>query len=422
MKVRGLHLLLIIGISALFGYFVGTAKVSYTWSQYRPSVNITNREAPVSKSVDFSLFWTVLGKIEDNYYDKKAIDTTKIVNGAIAGMVQSLGDPYTLYLPPVQNTGFKEGMAGQAFEGIGAELGLKDKQIIVVAPLDDNPAIKAGIRSGDAILKVNNLDTAGWTLQQTVDKIRGPRGTTVNLTIVHKGNDKPKDIAIVREAIKVKSVAGWVKQLKDIDTLSDQKLKKDQAEKSVGYIRISQFGDNTNQEWVTVVNKVLLDKQKQQHFVGIILDLRNNPGGYLTDANYIASEFIPDGIVVIQEKGSGEKTSFPIVRKGNLLEVPVVVLLNKGSASASEIVAGALRDHQRAKLVGDTSFGKGTIQEAEDLGNGAGLHVTIAKWLTPDGTWVHGKGLKPDVSVAYNEKDTLHDNQLTKAVETLLQQ
>jgi carboxyl-terminal processing protease len=309
-------------------------------------------------------------------------------------------------------------MAGQAFEGIGAELGMNGKQIIVVSPLDNNPAIKAGIRAGDAILKVNNQLTAGWTLAQAVEKIRGPRGTKVTLTIVHKGNEKAEDVAITREAIKVKSVTAWIKPVKDIEQINDDTLKKSNGSTQIAYIRISQFGDETNQDWVASVNKILLERKDT--FKGIVLDLRNNPGGYLTDATYIASEFIPDGTVVMQENKDGERTQFPIVRKGQLLDTPVVVLVNKGSASASEIVAGALRDHNRAKIVGDQSFGKGTIQEAEDLGNGAGLHITIAKWLTPNGTWVHGKGLTPDVSVAYNEKDPQHDNQLDKAIQTLL--
>lgn len=423
MKVRGLHLLLLILISVFAGYYIGVSKVSFGWDNYHPSVNIISREAPVSnKTVDFALFWTVLQKIEQNYYDKKAIDPQKMVNGAIIGMVQSLGDPYTTYLPPTQNTDFKDQMAGQAFEGIGAELGMSGKQIIVVSPLDDNPAIKAGVRAGDAILKVNDQVTSGWTLQQAVEKIRGPRGTKVTLTIQHKGSDTPKDIPIVRGAIKVKSVDGGVKKLKDLDKMQPQTFKKENGEDSIAYIRISQFGDNTNREWVALINSIMLDKQKQKNFKGVLIDLRNNPGGYLSDAQFVASEFIEKGTVVIQETGRGEKAQLTVNRKGQLLDVPIVVLINKGSASASEIVAGALRDHARAKLVGETSFGKGTIQEAQDLGNGAGLHITIAKWLTPNGIWVQGKGLTPDVVVVLNEKDQQYDNQLTKAIETLIKQ
>ena len=421
--MRGLHVLLLVIIAALIGYYVGVSKINIGWENFRPSASISNREAPsIYKSVDFSLFWMVLGKLEGSYYDKKAIDPQKLLSGAISGMVQSLGDPYTMYLPPTQNTDFKQQMAGQAFEGIGAELGMSGKQIIVVSPLDDNPAIKAGIRPGDAILKVNGEPTEGWTLPQTVNKIRGPRGTTVALTIVHKGNEKTQEISIIRDSIKVKSVDGWVKKIGDIDQISDQKFKKDNVSASIAYIRISQFGDETNQDWVAVVNKIVLEKQKQPGFEGLVLDLRNNPGGYLSDAQFIASEFIDNGVIVMQEASSGQRTNLEVNRRGQLLDIPIVVLINKGSASASEIVAGSLRDHDRSKVVGDTSFGKGTIQAAEDLGNGAGLHITIAKWLTPNGTWVHGKGLTPDIAVPYNEKDTEHDNQLTKAIETLVQQ
>lgn len=424
MKLRVFHILLIIFISALLGYYIGVSKVSFGWSHYKPSVSIINKEAPsLSQNVDFSMFWNVLQKLETSYYDKKAIDPQKIVNGAISGMVQSLGDPYTVYLPPAQNDDFKQGLAGAQFEGIGAELGMKDKQIIVVAPLEGNPAIRAGIRAGDAILKVNDQMTAGWTLQQGVEKIRGPKGTQVTLTILHKNSDKPVDLKITRDSIKVKSVDGWVKQIKDIDRIKDTELKQQFGEKRIAYIRISQFGDETNQEWLVLVNTIVLAiQQNKQDVSGVILDLRNNPGGYLTDATFIASEFIRSGTVVIQEKGNGERTEFPVVRKGQLLDIPLVVLINKGSASASEIVAGALRDDNRATLLGETSFGKGTIQQAEDLGNGAGLHVTIAKWLTPNGTWVHGKGLIPDVQIAYDEKDQEHDNQLEKAVSVLLNQ
>lgn len=423
MKMRGLHIILVALISALLGYYIGITKVDVEWKQFRPSVNFINRQPPASvrQKVDFSQMWAVLSKLETSYYDKSALDTQKLLNGAISGMVQSLGDPYTVYLPPVQNKDFKQGLAGEKFEGIGAELGMNGKQLIVVAPLEGNPAKKAGILPGDAILKVDGQPTAGWTLAQAVDKIRGPRGTAVILTVVHKESNKPVDVKITRETIHVKSVVGWMKKVSQIDQISKKNLPDTSKDKNIIYIRVSQFGDQTNQEWLSQINSLVVEKNKKDNLSGVILDLRNNPGGYLTDATFIASEFIKDGVVVKQEKGNGEETDFSVVRKGLLTDVPVVVLINKGSASASEIVAGALRDHGRAKLVGETSFGKGTIQQAEDLGAGAGIHVTIAKWLTPDGTWVHGKGLTPDVAVNLDEKDQTHDKQLEKAVEVLLQ-
>lgn len=416
MKTRKLQLLLVVLISALIGYYIGVSKISLDWKNYHPSVAILSKEPPPAVSnVDFSMFWNVLDKIETSYYDKKAIDPQKLVNGAISGMVQSLGDPYTVYLPPVQNTDFKNGMAGK-FEGIGAELGMKEKQIVVVAPLSGSPAEKAGVKSGDSILKVENQAIAGWTLSQAVEKIRGPKGTVVNLTILHKDSAKPENIKITRDTITVKSITDWVKKIKDVSSIN----MKNNGDAEVAYIRLSQFGDNTNQEWLAFSNKLSLQIRENKNIKGLILDLRNNPGGYLTDATFIASEFIDSGVVVMEEKGNGDKNSFSVNRKGLLLNIPLVVLINKGSASASEIVAGALRDHKRAKLIGETSFGKGTIQQAEDLGAGAGLHVTIAKWLTPNEVWVHGKGLTPDISVEPDQKDQSHDAQLEKAVEEIL--
>ena len=381
-------------------------------------LNVLHKDQPIQlrEQVDFSLFWTVWQKLQNSYYDKKVIDPQKLLNGAITGMVQSLGDPYTVFLPPTQNADFKEGMAGQ-FQGIGAELGVKEKQIIVVAPLDGMPAQKMGVKSEDAVLKVDGKPTEGWTLAQAVEKIRGPKGTSVVLTVLHKDEQKPVDLKITRDTITVKSVVGWVKKVKDIERIKKDKLSRDQE---IIYIRLSQFGDNTNQEWLTIVNKLSLDTSKNKNVKGLILDLRNNPGGYLTDATFIASEFIKSGTVVIQDRGNNNRNVFSISRKGLFLDIPLIVLINKGSASASEIVAGALRDHNRAKLIGDTSFGKGTIQQAEDLGNGAGLHVTIAKWLTPNETWVHGKGLTPDISVSLDAKDQTRDSQLEKAVEELV--
>lgn len=412
-KIKALQFIVIILIAGLIGYYIGTNNVKVSWKNFTPSTSVVNREAPASlANVDFSQFWNVWQKLEANYYDKTKLDSQKMINGAIEGMTQSLGDPYTMYLPPKQNTNFKDGLAGQ-FTGIGAELGTKEKQIIVISPLVGSPAEKAGIKAGDMILKVDGASTFDWTLPATVEKIRGPKGTTVALTILHKDAQKPQDIKIVRDTITVKSVTGWIKNAKDIEGISVSKEENDK----VAYIRLSQFGDSTNNDWISIINDFNLKMQADNKIKGLIIDLRNNPGGYLTDAVYISSEFLKEGTpVVLEENVQATRKTLSVGRKGLMHEVRVVVLINKGSASASEIVSGALRDHKRAILIGETSFGKGTIQQAEDLGNGSGLHVTIAKWLTPNGTWVHNQGLKPDIEVKLDEKDPSHDTQLEKAV------
>ncbi len=421
-KIKSLQLIVLLIVSGLLGYYFGINSVKVSWKDYKPSLAVVNKEAPASlSSVDFSTFWNVWQRLETNYYDKTKLDPQKMLNGAIEGMTSSLGDPYTMYLPPVQNTNFKDGMAGQ-FSGIGAELGIKDKQIIVVAPLDGSPAEKAGIKAGDFILKVDGESTADWTLPATVDKIRGKKGTSVALAILHKDSEKALDIKIVRDVITVKSVVGWVKAASDIEGIN---VSKDLTNK-IAYIRLSQFGDGTNNDWTSIVNNINLKMQADKTIKGLILDLRNNPGGYLTDAVFISSEFLQQGTpVVVEENAQGAQTTLFVTRKGIVYDLPIIVLINKGSASASEIVSGALRDNKingksRAILVGETSFGKGTIQQADDLGNGAGLHITVAKWLTPNGTWVHGVGLKPDIEVALDEKDPAHDSRLEKAVLQLL--
>lgn len=423
MNSKNIRIFLAILISGLIGYFIGVNKINVDYKNFKPQINVSSKEPPPSEmQADFGKFWQVLDKLEGTYYDKKTIDGQKVLNGAISGMVESLDDPYTVYLPPKQNDDFKNGLAGK-FEGIGAELGLKNKQIIVVAPLDGSPAKKAGIKSGDAIVKVDDQVTFGWTLSQTVDKIRGPKGTDVKLAIVKKQGEAPVDVKITRDTITVNSLTTYTKPAKEIDSIKETASKSKIAEDKIIYIRLSQFGDNTHDEWLKLANDASVKLNKQKDIKGIVFDLRNNPGGYLNDAVYIISEFVKSGTAVMQEDKNGERTSFPVTGKGLLYDVPVVVLINKGSASASEIVAGALRDHKRATLVGETSFGKGTIQEAEDLGGGAGLHITIAKWLTPNGTWVgngkNGQGLKPDVEVKLDEKKPEHDTQLERAIEEL---
>ncbi len=418
-----LRVFLLVVIAGLIGYYLGVTKIAIDLRNYQPHIEVTSKAPPPSASnVDFGRVWAVMQKLESTYYDKKAIDGERFLNGAVEGVVNSLDDPYTVYLPPAKNNDFKQGLAGK-FEGIGAELGMKGKQIIVVAPLDGSPAQKAGLQPGDAILKVNAEFTNGWTLSQAVDKIRGEKGTEVTLTILHQSDAKPKEIKLTRDTITIKSVTTWVKSVKDIDGIKPQAagLKNFQDTKVV-YIRLSQFGDSTNKEWQNVATQVDRTLKADKDIRGVILDLRNNPGGYLTDSVYIASEFIRDGTVVSQEDRNGDRTSYKVTGRGLLLDVPLIVLVNKGSASASEIVAGAMQDHTRAKLIGEITFGKGTIQQAEDLGGGAGLHITIAKWLTPDGNWVHLKGLTPDILVDPDSKDPSHDIQLEKAVEELVKE
>ncbi len=423
MKSERIRYFLLIIIAGFVGYFIGVNKIDFAWKNYQPHLEVSGKEPPSSRMQgDFGMFWTVLDKLESSYYDKTAINPQKIINGAISGMVSSLDDPYTVYLPPKQNDDFKQGMAGK-FEGIGAELGMKGKDVIVVAPLDGSPAQKAGVKAGDMIVKVDGEYIAGLSLAQVVDKIRGPKGTEVALAILHKSDEKVSDVKIVRDTITVKSITTWTKKVKDVEEINAKAPElADSVNDKVVYIRLSQFGDSTNDEWLNLSNNIDRELKSDKNIKGIVFDLRNNPGGYLTDAVYIASEFIKSGTAVMQEDKNKIQTKYPVTGKGLLTEVPVIVLINKGSASASEIVSGALRDNKRAKLVGETSFGKGTIQQAEDLGGGAGLHVTIAKWLTPEGIWVHKKGLEPDVTVEVDKKDPSHDVQLEKAIEELLKE
>lgn len=425
-RIHVVQIVILVIVTFLAGYYFGINKVSLDWKNYKPNISIVNKEPPSGlTSVDFTPFWIVWQRLAQSYYDKSKLDQQKMLNGAVIGMVNALDDPFTVYLPPVQNTNFKQGLAGQ-FSGIGAELSSKGKDIIVIAPLDGSPAEKAGIKSGDTILSVDGQSTASWTLSQAVDKIRGQKGTQVTLKVLHKDNKKQEDIKITRDVITVKSVAMNILSAECKSDGCKLIAKGDSCTKTecvdYAYFRLSQFGDNTNQEWSNLI-KGFVDKIKADKKIkGVVLDLRNNPGGYLTDAQFIASEFLPKGNKVVGEDTGAEQTQLNVERQGLLtdLGVKVVVLINGGSASASEIVSGALRDHKRATLVGEKSFGKGTIQAAEDLGDGSGLHVTIAKWLTPNGIWVHQKGLEPDIAVSLDPKDPARDTQLEKAVLQLL--
>lgn len=395
--IRNIILILsLLIISGGLGYNLGQKNALGSKTAAPVSYNLINQNDPAAKNIDFSLFWTVWDKLDQTFFDKAALDPQKMIYGAISGMVSSLGDPYTVFLTPSQNKETKDELGG-LFEGIGAQLGIKDKKIVVVAPLKDMPAEKAGIKAGDWIVKIDGKDaTTSMTLPEAVNLIRGPKGTKVTLTVLHEKSTAPADITITRDTITVKSV-----EL----TFQD----------NVAVLRLSRFGDTTNDEWDKAVSQILTTPKVK----GVVLDLRNDPGGYLSGSVYIASEFLKAGAVVIQEDANKQRQYYNVDRAGRLLNMPLAVLINKGSASASEIVAGAMQDRNRGKLVGETSFGKGTIQNAEDLGNGAGIHITVAKWLTPNGRWINGTGLTPDYAVGMDEKNPDKDPQLLKAVQLL---
>src|SRR3989338_4775252 len=359
------------------------------------------------KNLDFELFWETWEELERKFIDKSKIDKQKMYFGAIKGMVSALEDPNTFFLTPEENKESRDDLAGK-FEGIGAQLGLQDNRITVVAPLKNSPAQKSGIKAGDFINEVDDKSTKGWTLPQAVSKIRGTRGTKVKLTL--ERSSKEFEVVIVREQIKVESVE-----------ISYEKRKN----QSVAIIKLNQFGDNTNDEWDKTAEEIA-EKWQRDEIKGLIIDLRDNPGGYLDGSVYVASEFLPKGkLVVKQTSTTQDEKSYQVKREGKLLDIPMVVIINKGSASASEILAGALRDYKRARLIGEKSFGKGSVQEATNLKGGAGIHITVAKWILPKGDWINSKGIEPDIKVENKLKEEPpqtgeNDQQFKKAKKQLI--
>jgi len=393
------------------GYWFGQRKVSFEISNNIPQVKI-ERKIPATKlDVDFSLFWDVWDRLYASYLDRKNLDPAKMVYGAISGMVASLQDPYTAFLPPPENKLTKEDLSG-AFEGVGIQLGYKDERLAVISPLAQTPAEKAGVKAGDLILKIVDekkgieKDTTGISLPEAVNLIRGPKGTVVKLTFSREGVEKPFEISLKRDTIVVKSV----------------ELKFEEKNgKTIAILKLTRFGERTYQEWEEAIKQITKSKSQNPNFKGVVLDVRNNPGGFLNGAVFIASEFLPEGTVVVQQdKGEDGKETYSVDRKGNLLADPLIVLVNGGSASASEIVAGALQEKKRAKIVGEKTFGKGTVQEAQDLAGGAGLHVTVARWLLPSGKSIDKEGIKPDFEIKMDGKDETKDPQLEKAIEILI--
>lgn len=359
-----------------------------------------------TEPVDFNTFWEVWGLLERDYLDHEKLDAAKMVDGAIEGLAGSLDDPYTMYLSAEDNQRSSEDLAG-SFYGVGIELGYLDQVLAVVSPLKDSPADKAGIKAGDLIIHVKDdsasldSDTTGWSLSEAVSHIRGKKGTPILLTLVRKdhNDNKPFEVSLTRGEIIVKSV-----ELEFVEF----------GGKRVAHLSLSKFGERTMDEWDAAVAEIL---KQRSSIKGIVLDMRNNPGGFFDTSIEVASDFIKSDVVVTQ-KSKLRSEDYPSTGSFRLGGIPLVILVNRGSASASEIVAGALRDDLQVKLVGEKTFGKGTVQDRRDLSNGGGLHITVGRWLLPKGSWIHKEGIPVDVEIKDNP-DTKEDEVLQKGIQTL---
>jgi len=361
--------------------------------------NISGADVPKEFSADFGIFWETWDKLKETYIDKEKLNNQqKLVYGAVKGMVSSLGDPNTSFFTPEESKQFTEDLGG-SFGGIGAEIGSKNEQIIVVAPLKNSPAEKAGLKAKDKILKIDGKSTSKLTVSEAVRLIRGELGTKVTLTILRESWQNPRDVEIARETIQVPTVEWSMK------------------EDNIIYLNLSSFGANTPSAFFEAIAGGL-----RQGGDGLILDLRNNPGGFLEVSVNLAGWFVNRGDVVVSEKfAGGDEKTFRAYGNGALKKFPMVIIMNEGSASASEILAGALRVHNGTKIVGAKSFGKGTVQQLIDLSDRSTLKVTISHWLLPDGHLIEGNGLEPDYKVLVTDEDLVagRDPQLNKAIEVL---
>ncbi len=404
-SVRRALIFVVLGVF-LFGsgYYFGFKGFIATTSKY-PIVHISRINPSEQKELDFSLFWKIWDTMHTKYYDESKVVDAEMVYGAIRGMVAAVGDPYTVFLPPRQNKMVEEDLKG-SFEGVGIQIGFKKGQLAVIAPLPGSPAEKAGVLPGDYIVEIKDvlkgidIGTSNISLEEAVEAIRGRADTSVILTLIRDEVGKPIITEIKRSEIDVPSVSlSYVGE----------------GNKDIAHVKVSKFAAETQVEW----DEAVVELVSNPDLKALIVDLRNNPGGYLQGAVDLASDFLSTGDVVVKEEGGSiASQEYKVEKLGRLKQVKLIVLVNEGSASASEIFAGAMRDHNRAKLVGDTTFGKGTIQEPEQVDGGAGLHITVAKWLTPNGIWVHDTGLEPD-AVVENLVDTEEDEQLLKAIELI---
>lgn len=390
-----ISLVLLLGIFIL-GYYFGYS--------HKPDIekviSINNKEPNIENNADFNSFWKAWNMInEKSIYAKKVTDQDRVW-GAIKGMTASLGDPYTVFFPPEENKLFNEEIRG-SFSGIGAEIGMKDKILTVVSPVKNSPAALAGLKSGDKILKIDKTETNDITIDRAINLIRGPKGTIVTLTIFRAGEKTAKEIKITRDDISIPTI--------------DTELRSD----NIFVIKFYSFSENSAQLFSEALSKFIKSGSTK-----LVLDMRGNPGGYLDAAVNIGSWFIDEGKTIVSEDfGSNRK---PIIYRSHgpklfSSDLSFVVLVDSGSASAAEILAGALKEHKIATIVGQKTFGKGSVQELMPITEDTSLKVTIARWLTPNGVSISEKGLEPDVIVPFTQKDldNKKDPQMDKAIEIL---
>ncbi len=373
------------------------------------SVDVGSSIFPIttSKNLDMEMFWRVLDLTRKNYVDSEEIVEEDLVYGAIKGMVSSLNDPATVFLTPEETEEYNAASEGKYFEGIGAELGYDDGQVIVVTPLEGSPAKAAGIRPGDYILKIDDYElTSEDTVYDAVAKIRGEAGTDVVLTVLHKGESEPVEITITRDEITIPSMS-----LEFIGT-----------EEDIAHFKIGRFTEASYDIWVSQWDKNV-EEIVDSGVDKMILDLRGNPGGFFDAAIYAGDDFLEEGFVISKQKDAdGNIEDYDSTQGGDLLDIELVVLINSGSASASEILAGALKQAERGIIIGEETFGKGTAQRVYDLEDGSSLHLTILKWLLPDGSNIErDNAITPDVEVELTNDDFIEGNdpQLDKAIEEL---
>lgn len=346
----------------------------------------------------FELFWEAWQVIEQDFFGELP-DAEEFTHGSIRGALGTLDDPATMLVEPMASEDQIIDLRG-VYEGIGALVSVDDQdQIIIVSPFDGSPAMQAGVRAGDVVLKVDDVAVTGMPLEEAVRLIRGPRGSTVRLTIMREGEDEPLVIEVTRGEVELTTVGGMV------------------LEEGIGYVRISLFSERTSQELRATLQELMVEDLS-----GLILDLRNNPGGVFPSAAIeVTSEFLDEGIIVYEQFRDGREQTYSAKRGGLATDIPLVVLVNQGTASNSEVVVGAIQDDGRGVLIGEQTFGKGSVQRVHELSDGSALHVTMARLLTPDRHIIHEEGITPDIVVPFTEEDFLQgiDPQLERAIEYL---